>query len=204
MNFRKWIVLVALLVAGVASSSAQNAALKTNLLGWATTNANIGAEVGIGRKSTVNMFLTYNPWDYGNLKRTRFWNVMPEYRYWFCEKFNGSFIGIHALGGQYNFRNVKFITMFGFPDITKEESRPKVMNDGKLKAWHLEGAYYGAGLTYGYQWMLSKNWNLEAEIGLGFAKTQYTLYKRCNIVKEKKNITYVGPTKIGVSAMYVF
>ncbi len=81
MKFRQWIVLTALLMVTTTALNAQTAAVKTNLIGWATTNLNIGAELGVGRKSTVQIFGTLNPWDFGNLKRYRFWNVMPEYRY---------------------------------------------------------------------------------------------------------------------------
>ncbi len=207
MKFRQWIVLTALLMVTTTALNAQTAAVKTNLIGWATTNLNIGAELGVGRKSTVQIFGTLNPWDFGNLKRYRFWNVMPEYRYFFCEKFNGHFVGIHALGGQYNMRNVKFPPIgsaSGFPDLTNEENGPMMTNDGVMKARHVEGWYVGAGLTYGYQWMLSKRWNLEAEIGAGYAYSPLKLYGRCNTLIEEKKISYFGLTKVGLSIMYMF
>lgn len=30
------------------------------------------------------------------------WLVQPEARYWFCEAFNGHFLALHALAGQFN------------------------------------------------------------------------------------------------------
>lgn len=222
MKFCKWIALTALFITGAAATAnAQTAAIKTNLVGWATTNLNIGGELGVGRKSTVNLFGTLNPWEYGDMKRVRFWNVMPEYRYWFCEKFNGHFVGVHLLGGQYNVRNAK-LTFFGLPDLTTDKAKPAYyrLADGSMstekKARHVEGWYMGAGITYGYQWMLSKHWNLEAEIGVGYAYSQYKYYGRCNQLfdkdgnpkqpgdKETNNINYFGPTKVGISIMYMF
>ena len=207
MKFRHWIVLTALLMVTTTALKAQTAAVKTNLIGWATTNLNIGAELGVGRKSTVQVFGTLNPWDFSDLKRYHFWNVMPEYRYWFCEKFNGHFVGIHALGGEYNMRNVKFPPIGsarGFPDLTNEANGPVTNSVGEIKARHVEGWYVGAGLTYGYQWMLNKRWNLEAEVGVGYAYSPLTLYGRCNTIIEEKTLHYFGLTKVGLSIMYMF
>lgn len=203
MKLRHWLAIVALVVLSATQAHGQNAAVKTNILGWATTNLNVGGEIAVGRRSTVQLFATLNPWNYGNLKRVRFWNIEPEYRYFFCEKFNGHFVGVHALAGQYNVRNAK-LTFFGLPDLTTPENGPQLNNEGVMKARHVEGWYAGVGITYGYQWMLSKNWNLEASIGIGYAYSPYKLYGRCNALIEKKNINYFGPTKIAISAMYVF
>ena len=191
------------LLAASTGAMAQKAAVKTNLLGWATTNINAGVELGVGRKSTIQVFGTLNPWDFSNLKRYRFWNVMPEYRYFFCEKFGGHFLGVHLLGGQYNVRNVN-LSLMGLPDLTTAENGPVTTADGVEKARHVEGWYAGAGITFGYQWMLSKHWNLEASLGVGYAYSPYTLYGRCNMEVEKKNLNYFGPTKVAVSLMYLF
>ncbi len=202
-KFRKLFLIVALLMLSVPAVKAQNAAVKTNLLGWATTNLNIGGELGIGRKSTVQIFATLNPWNFSNLKRYRYWNLMPEYRYFFCEKFSGHFVGVHLLGGEYNVRNVN-LSFFGLPDLTTPENGPIMTSDGVMKARHAEGWYAGVGITYGYQWMINRRWNIEASIGIGYAYSPYTLYGRCNKIIEEGKCNYFGPTKIAVSAMYVF
>lgn len=203
MKLSKRIVLSLSLLILALASQAQTAAVKTNLLGWATTNLNVGAELGVGRNSTVQIFGTLNPWEFGDT-RIRFWNVEPEYRYWFCEKFNGHFIGIHALGGEYNFKNFN-MPLTSLPDIK-----------GDNKGRHIEGWYVGGGITYGYQWMLSRHWNLEASVGVGYAYSPYKYYGRCDRLLDKDgntlpegtkksgNTHYFGPTKLAVSIMYVF
>lgn len=203
MNIRRLAIAAATVLTASLGASAQKAAVKTNIIGWATTNINAGVEFGVGRKSTIQVFGTLNPWDFSDLKRYRFWNVMPEYRYWFCEKFGGHFIGVHLLGGEYNVRNVK-LDLFGLPDLTTPENGPQLNSDGVEKARHVEGWYAGAGVTYGYQWMLSKHWNIEASLGVGYAYSPYKLYGRCNKIVEKKNLNYFGPTKLAVSIMYLF
>lgn len=203
MKLQKWIAVAVAVLGAIPMAYSQQAAVKTNLLGWATTSPNIGAELGLGRKSTVNLTGTLNPWEFGDT-RFRFWNITPEYRYWFCEKFSGHFLGVHLLGGEYNFRN------FDMP-LT---SLPKLT--GENKGRHIEGWYLGGGVTYGYEWMLSKHWNLEASIGLGYAYSPYKYYGRCDRMMDKDGNTlpegtkdsgkchYVGPTKATVSLMYVF
>lgn len=91
---RKKIVLLLLFVAGSLSAlQAQNVALKTNLLYWATTTPNLGLEASVGRKHTVQLFYGLNPWKSSSGKSLRHWVLQPEYRYWFCESFNGWFFG---------------------------------------------------------------------------------------------------------------
>lgn len=192
---------------------AQDIALKTNVLGWATTSPNIGAEFGIGRKSTVQIFGSINPWEFGDDKHFRMWNVMPEYRYWLCEKFGGHFVGVHLLGGQYNAKNMNFpLKCFiigsnihndsgdpasaekGWPNLTSD------LNAGR----HAEGWYGGVGISYGYQWMLSRHWNIEASLGIGYAYSGMTLYGRCNRIIDKRNLHYFGLTRAAASIMYLF
>jgi hypothetical protein len=134
----------------------------------------------------MQLFGALNPWTYSNEKRARFWNVEPEVRYWFCQKFNGSFIGIHALGGEYNIRNID-LPFNTLPDLA----------DGQ----HYEGWYLGGGVTYGYQWILSKHWNLEASLGVGYAYSRYWKCQNCQ-PKERHNRNYVGPTKAALSIIY--
>ena len=77
---------------------AQDIAAKTNLLYWATTTPNIGMEFGLGEQTTLELTGGYNPWtlDKEQNKKLKHWLVMPEFRYWLCERFNGHFFGIHT------------------------------------------------------------------------------------------------------------
>lgn len=85
-------------------ASAQQVGVKTNLLYWATTTPNIGTEIAVGKKHTAQVFFGLNPWKQsgGDQSSIRHWLVQPEYRYWFCQSFNGWFLGAHAMGGQFN------------------------------------------------------------------------------------------------------
>ena len=112
MNWTKMVLVSALAVilaiAHPDRCHAQQVALKTNLLYDATLTPNLGLEMGVGKKHSVQLFYGLNAWKFGHgedRKYAKHWLLNPEYRYWFCHRFNGSFVGIHAFGGEYDASN---------------------------------------------------------------------------------------------------
>lgn len=194
ITFKKKMVLsIILLISCTCPVIAQQVALKTNLLYDATTTPNIGMEIGIDKKHTIQAFYGLNPWKFGHGEDQKFvkhWVVNPEFRYWFCHRFNGSFVGIHAFGGQYNAYGVK--PPFGWWD--------------ELEKYRHEGWFVGGGVAYGYQWVLSRHWNFEASVGVGAAYIYYDKYN-CEVCGPKiddGNKIYIGPTKLALSLLYMF
>lgn len=187
----------------VVDSAHAQVALKTNFLYDATTTPNLGVEVGLSRKSTFQVVYGLNPWKFNTVehgeRKLNHWLVMPEYRWWTCTKFNGHFFGVHAMGGQFNAANVDFPFMpgvfFGGADLIKG-----------LKDYSYDGKYLGGGITYGYQWILNRHFNLEAEIGVGVDHIWYNKYE-CGDCGPKLAIgqtNYAGVTKVGISLLYLF
>lgn len=172
---------------------AQQFALKTNLLYWSTTTLNIGAELSVSDKSTIQIFYGLNPWrDSDTGKSIRHWVLMPEYRYWFCGVFDGWFIGAHLMGGQFNMGSVDLNLPWGFLD--------------QLEDHRYEGWFAGGGFTFGYQWVMSKHWNFEASLGVGYDYIKYKKYA-CGTCGEKiksSHRNYFGPTKAALSLVYLF
>ena len=174
------ILLLLLVVAGYSmTAKAQDVALKTNGLYWATTTPNVSVEVALSPKYTLELAGAYNPWTFKDDKKMRFWLVQPEVKYWFCEKFEGHFVGMHLHGAQF------------FGGFNKKR---------------YDGYLAGGGITYGYDWILSPHWNLEAAIGIGYARLWYKESPRipCEKCYENKHKNYFGPTKAAVSLIYVF
>lgn len=169
--------------------SAQKVAIKTNLLYDLTTTINLGAEVRLAPKWTLDLSGNYNAWSFKNDKKWKHWMAQPEARYWLCEAFNGHFLGLHALGGQYNWGGLNM--PFGLWD--------------DLKTHRYEGWYVGGGLVYGYQWLIGKRWNLEASIGLGYVRAGYDRYDcpHCGEWRGSGKKNYIGPTKAAVSLIYI-
>lgn len=121
--------------------------------------------------------------------------MQPEARYWFCEATSGHFLGLHALGGEYNFGHIDMPFKFLGSNFKK-------LKDNRYQGW-----FAGAGVAYGYSWLLGKHWNLEAEIGLGWVYTRYDVYE-CEGCGRKtasgRHHNYVGPTKAAINLVYVF
>lgn len=126
------------------------------------------------------------------------WVLQPEYRWWFCSKFNGHFVGVHALGGQFNASNIN-LPLPGF--FFSGENLQKEVKNHRYEAW-----FAGAGVTYGYQWILSRHWNFEAEIGLGYVHAWYKKYAcdECGRSLSSGGANYFGLTKVGLSFLYIF
>ena len=84
------------------ASNAQSLAVKSNALYWTTTTPNAGLECSVAPRWTFEFEGAYNPWTLNKEKnmKVKHWLVSPEFRYWFCEAFQGHFIGING-----NFKN---------------------------------------------------------------------------------------------------
>lgn len=184
-----------------AGQPVNNLAIKTNLLYDATTTPNLGVEFGVGRKNTFQVFYGLNPWTFdtgSGIRKAKHWVVMPELRWWTCSRFNGHFFGIHLMGGQYNAGNVDLLLpglFFAGNDLAKD-----------VRTMRCQGWFGGGGVTYGYQWILGRHWNIEAEIGVGYDHVWYDRYPcyECGAQIATGETNYAGVTKLGVSILYIF
>lgn len=199
----KFYLGVLCLAASAASTTAkaqnwQPVAVKTNLLYDATTTPNIGLEISTCKKQTAQIFYGLNAWTFSDGRKAKHWVLMPEYRWWMCSRMNGHFLGVHAFGGEFSAANVNLPVPGAF--FAGDNLRSELRNN------RYEGQFLGAGFTYGYQWILSRHWNLEAEAGIGYAHAWYNKYpcSECGFLMKTGGTNYVGLTKLGISLMYVF
>lgn len=181
------IVLISLMIS--FSLYSQNIGLKNNLVYDATLTPNLGLEIGIGKKTTLDLIGGYNPFTFSNHKRWKHWLAQPEIRHWFCEKFNGTFMGLHAHGGEFSAAKIKL---------------PFGMFRG-LRDHLYEGYFVGGGISIGYQWILGKHWNFETSIGGGYTFIHYDKYPcaDCGTKLATDNYNYWGVTKATISIIYM-
>lgn len=173
----------------------QDVGIKTNLFYDSFLNINAGLEVGLAPKWTIDVSGDFNGWTMSNNRRWKHWFVQPELRYWFCDRFSGHFVGVHTHGGQFNVGGLK--NDFDFLGT----------HFSKLSDYRFQGWFIGGGVGYGYSWILSRHWNLEAEIGFGYSYTRYDRYRcaGCGKKEEEEQVHhYVGPTKAAVNLIYLF
>lgn len=133
-----------------------------------------GVEVGLAPRWTLDLSANYNGWTLSHDRKWKHWLLQPEARYWFCDRFAGHFIGIHALGGQYNAGGLKNNISFLGTDFSK-------LSDCRYQGW-----FIGSGIAYGYAWILGRHWNLEAEIGIGYVYTRYDAIRAPPVVKNRR------------------
>ena len=187
------ISLLLSLLASITWCTAQDVGIKSNLLYWGTATPNLGFEVKVAPRWTFDLSGGYNfinPINKDTGMKWLHFSVVPEARYFLCEAFNGHFFGLHGVVGFYNLNRLNLpIGWF------------KELKDRRIQGWG-----YGAGITYGYEWVLGKHWNLEASLSAGYILFDYTKYQceHCGkeVAKEKKN--YLGPTKATLSLIYTF
>lgn len=188
------VVGIASLFATATSADAQHVGIKTNALSDLALSPNLGVEIGLAPKWTLDISGQCNLWMVDN-RRWKHAFVQPEARYWFCQRFAGHFIGMHAIGGAYNFGNINMpISLLG-SDLRK-------LKDERYQGWAA-----GVGVAYGYAWPVHKHWNIEAEIGIGWMYTRYDSYPcaECGTKLDNNHPhNYVGPTKLAVGVEYVF
>lgn len=170
------------------NANSQEIVLKTNMPYLLTTSPNLGVEMAVSSRLSIELTTGFNPFKFGEYKRIKHWVVWPELRYWTIESFKGHFFGIHGVGGQFNFSGWDL-------GIDKFQA---------LKNNRYQGSAIGAGLSYGYHWALNNIWALELTAGIGFARFNYETYsldeRETKIGQGKKN--YFGPTKGSFSLVY--
>lgn len=181
----KLLILGALLCV-CGSAFGQKMSVKTNTLYWGTTTPNLAFEMGLGPRTSLEVAGGYK-WfmlDEDDDKRLKHWLVQPEFRYWFCERFSGTFVGAHLHGGEFNVGGIGPFTT--------------------LKNNRYEGWLAGAGLSIGHQWVLGKRWGLEAELGAGYAYIEYDKSRcaRCEPKIKSDTYHYFGPTRLNISLVY--
>lgn len=195
------ILMAAVLLTGIGAASAQTVGIKTNLVNDALLSPNLGLEIGLAPKWTLQFTGEYNNWSIksrdshsGTPHQWKHWFATIEPRFWFCKRFAGHFISINAIGGEYNFGHIGLNAKFLNNDF-------RDLNTSRYEGWGV-----GAGFNYGYAWPVAKHWNIEAEIGIGWIWTNYDKYKYDNGGKKVDSgyHNYVGPTKLAVNVEYLF
>ena len=182
-------LVLAMSLLHITGLDAQTLAVKTDLLTGALSSPNISMEVKLSERFSLEAGVHYNPFSAGEDRRWKHWYVQPELRYWMCQPYGGHFFGVHLLYGVYNVGNVKL--PFGLHKA--------------IRSSRYEGEFMGAGISYGYHFILSPHWGLETSIGVGFLHAGNEQY-RCFHCGEKTgsgNRNFIAPTKAAVSLVYI-
>lgn len=164
-------------------------AIKSNLLMDATTNINLGFEYKLSDKFTLDLPVNYNPWTFSDNKKFKNLLIQPELRYWFCESFYGSSIGLHAHGGIFNVGGIDL----PFNNLLD------------LKDHRYEGYVYGAGLSFNHHFILTNKFSIETSVGAGYNHIIYDKFKckTCGKKESSGEKSFFSPTKASISLLYL-
>ncbi|MBO5972381.1 MAG: DUF3575 domain-containing protein [Alistipes sp.] len=179
---------------GISQVSAQKWAIKTNAIYDATATANLGVEIGLAPKWTLDISGNLNAWSKNEATKWKHWMVQPEARYWFCDRFSRHFLGFHAIAGAFNFGGINNNISFLGTDFSR------------LKDNRYQGYAYGAGVAYGFAFMLSEHINLELEAGFGYMYLDYEIFdcSDCGRRIGDGGHHYIGPTKAAINLVFLF
>ena len=191
----KWILMICVLTTSFVANS-QELVVKTNLLYDATATINLGVEVGIAPKWTLDLSGNYNPWKLSDNKKVKHWMLQPEVRYWTCQKFNGWFVGAHVHTGGYNVNATNWLI-----DLGKYLSS---FPNEKLGDYRNEGWFAGGGIAVGYHWLIVKRWSMEFSTGFGYTYFDNSKYEQneCNTLIGTNSKHFWGPTKASISVVF--
>lgn len=195
MRSKYYILLLFGLLVQFGAKGQNDVAIKSNILYDLTATISAGIEVGLAPRWSLDVSGNFNAWTMKNDRRWKHYLVQPEVRYWLCDRFMGHFVALHLHGGQYNFGGIKnSINFLG-------------TNLSNLTTHRYQGWFAGAGVGYGYAFVLGRHWNLELEAGIGYAYTVFDEFECAGCgrkVNTDLNHHYFGPTKLAVNFVYLF
>jgi hypothetical protein len=193
-RFLRLCAVAILLVGGVQRAEAQHVALKKNLLYDATGTINLGTEIALAPRWTLDWSSSLNDWEVLENREWKHFLTQPEARYWFCSRFAGHFIGIHAHYARYDIANID-------NDIKFLGTNFSALSNSGFNGWLL-----GAGVGYGYAFVLGEHWNLEMELGIGYAYMEYDrrVWATGVVVEHNAHRNYFGITKLNIGLSYIF
>lgn len=161
-------------------------AVKTNVLMDLAGAVNLGVEVALCNRFSVDIPLYYSPYAYADSWSLKGFAVQPELRFWLGKgAFSGCFVGVHGEMGVFNV-------------ATSEDYRYESYNNEP--SW-------GVGLSCGYAMKLSERLGAEFAIGAGYVDMTYNKYYNTEggkLVDENVQKDYWGLTKLSIGLSYSF
>lgn len=178
---------IAFLIVGVlfffapGRAMAQFNAVYGNGLLLPTLTLNVGVDIGLSSRTSLDLNLAINPLSTPKL-RIQFAMIQPGFRYWLSEIQFGHFFGVHLLGAVYHVGNERF---------------------------HTRGFAAGVGVSWGYNWLITKRFNIGVELGIGMAYMRDSRQDYHTPDSDDHYIFHTSrlallPTKCAVNFVYLF
>ena len=177
-------VVLLLFIIMAATTRAQLAVVRNNLLYDATLTPNLGVDIRMDSIWSVGLTAGYNAWDI-NTSKDKKWRhllIMPELRHWNDSVFGDKtwFWGLNAAWSHFNVSNPGFPIDFIYPSIKDER---------------MQGDLLAVGASIGHSWRLNRLFRLEAEAGVdvGYVNADRYACGHCGTPMGKKDGVFLMP-----------
>lgn len=165
-------------------------ALRTNLLYDATLSPNFGLDVRVDSAWTVGLLAGINAWDIDKEKNKKWRHALFSFRArnYRKELFHKNYIEFDAIYSHFNVGNTKI--PFGLYSAVKDR--------------RLQGDLFALGGKYGYSWILSRTWRIEAEAGVAVGYAWFKEYDcdHCGTYYGKGDRIFLLP-QLGINVVYI-
>ena len=165
-------------------------ALRTNLLYDATLSPNLGVDVRVDSAWTVGLLVGINAWDIDKEKNKKWRHALFSIR---ARKYRDSlfhkgYYEADVIYSHFNVGNTKI--PFGLYSAVKDR--------------RLQGDLIALGGKYGYSWILSRTWRIEAEAGVAVGYAWFKEYDcdHCGTYYGKGDRIFLLP-QLGVNVVYI-
>lgn len=182
INYMKNILIIIIIILTSSQvAHAQKYAVSTNALALVTGTVNVAVDFKINHNVSVDVPLYINPIKTKNVSLVSILS-QPAAKIWLYNTYTAHYLSMGASVGYYSLANKKYT---------------------------YKGYTGGLGFGYGYNWAISKQLNISAEIGIGVNyldyedRPKYTHYTEDEYIHHRKQIV-VLPYRCGVSLNYLF
>ncbi len=136
-----YLILIITMVVSSSGAFAQRVAISTNAIEWGILAPNISGEITLSTHSSMTMDLTIDPkFSVSDRFKSNNNTMKYSYRRWFKQAMSSHFVGVNMMFSTYD---VRFMDHYYWGNIV------------------------GAGITYGYSWVLNSRINIVPTIGVG-------------------------------------
>lgn len=158
--------------------AAQNYSLGVNIASMAVGSINIELSKAVSQKVTIHLPLSWNPVTFSNNKKLKHIMIQPGIRWWKWHNYSGYFGGVSVTAVQFN---------------------------AGINHLRYYGSTAGLTLSIGYAKMISKRWNIEAEVGIYSGWVSYNKYRRelCGDYEGTWRGIKLYPSKITLALIYI-
>lgn len=170
-------VLFILFLCCVTDVQAQRLAIRTNVPEWGLSSPNLGLEFALNNRLSLECTGALCPFRLKDDLYFKHARAQTELKYWFENILSHHYVGLMGFYSSFD---------LGF----------------RKKGFY--GDSYAVGLTYGYDWVLSRRWNLEFSAGLGAIHYRMVRYTPSTIHGLPDESGWkAAPVKLAISFVYI-